>query len=139
MGATLEIKLMSICDLSVEDFCEAEQKDSEFTINRRDLERIISIYILNYFQDKNKYSPRMILPKYINLCIETDICNGVNKAYKAIEKSGRFETSDSEHSISEDIRYVIKTLGQIKKFVPQEFSAGVLLMHLEFIEGIELF
>jgi len=130
---------MSICDMEVYEYCESEQKTSEHTIDRRDLERIIAIYIVNYFQDKNVYISKMILPKYIDLCIKTDICMGVNAAYKAMKKSGKFEVSSSEHSISEDIRYVIKTLGQIKKFVPQEFSAGILLMHLEFIEGIELF
>lgn len=130
---------MSFCDFEVEEQIENETPISENYCDRRELERIVQIYIINYFNEKGMANNRdLISPKYIDLCIKTDICSGVDQAYKAIEKSGKFETSSSEHSISEDIRFVIKTLGQIKNFVPQEFSAGLLLMHLEFIEGISL-
>lgn len=127
---------MSLCDL------ELESTNVEFTIekevDRRELQKIVPFYISNYFRDKDLICDVDLLsPKYIDLCIDMDICRGVDIAYSAIEKSGRFETSSSEHSISEDIRFVIKLLGQIKKFVPQEFSAGILLMHLEFVEGIK--
>jgi hypothetical protein len=129
---------MSFC---VEDDID-ESKDIEDIVengvDRAELERIVSIYITNYFREKNiPINTDLICPKYIDLCISMDICRGVDIAYSAIEKSGKFETSSSEHSISEDIRFVIKTLGQIKRFVPQEFSAGILLMHLELVEGMQ--
>lgn len=127
---------MSFCNFEVD---EQDDLALENQYDRRDLERIVQIYIVNYFNDNGIYNcEELISPKYIDLCIETDICSGVDQAYKAIEKSGKFEISSSEHSISEDIRFVIKTLGKIKNFVPQEFSAGMLLMHLEFIEGISI-
>jgi hypothetical protein len=132
---------MSLCNyLEQEEQLDSEFEELENTCNRLELERIVAIYISNYFKDKEiKNSVNIISPKYINSCIDTNICDGVDLAYKAMEKSGRFLTSASEHSISDDIRLVIKILGQIKKFAPQEFSAGILLMHLELIEGISLF
>lgn len=132
---------MSFCVVSErEEQLESECNLIENSFNRRELERIVALYIVNYFRDKEIInSSNLISPKYIDMCINTNICDGVDRAYKAIEKSGRFDTSSSDHSIGEDIRFVIKTLGQIKKFVPQEFSAGILLMHLELIEGIPLF
>jgi hypothetical protein len=127
---------MTLCDV------EIELDDNDIVIekeyDRRELEKIMPFYISNYFRDKTLiFNADLFSPKYINLCIDMNICNGVDIAYAAIEKSGRFEISSSEHSISEDIRFVIKILGKIKKFVPQEFSAGILLMHLELVEGIE--
>lgn len=130
---------MPFCDFEIDEQADSDVDILENYCDRRELERIVQIYIINYFSEKGiENHADLISPKYINLCIDTDMCTGVDRAYKAIEKSGRFETSSSEHSISEDIRFVIKTLGQIKHFVPQEFSAGMLLMHLEFIEGISL-
>ena len=128
---------MNAClEKETEDFCESDLS-FENQPKRHDLEKIVPIYILNYFNDKNIFNEELISPKYIDLCIDTNICDGVDKAYLAMEKSGKFDTNSSEHMISEDIRFVIKTLNNIKKFVPQEFSAGVLLMHLEFVEGIK--
>jgi hypothetical protein len=40
--------------------------------------------------------------------------------------------------IAEDIRYVIKMLSSIRRKVPAEFAPGILLMHLEIVEGIRL-
>jgi hypothetical protein len=111
----------------------------ENSISREDLSRIVSVYIDNYFKEKNvPLGVDLFSPKYIDMCIDTNICDAVDKIYSAINSTGKFETSSNEHSISEDIRFVIKTLGQIKKHVPQEFSAGVLLMHVEILEGIQL-
>lgn len=123
------------------DLDEFEDMDfpEEISANRDELCKIVSKYILNYFDDKGLEEKSYLLsPKYIDMCIDTNICDGVDRAYEAIERSGKFETSSSEHSISEDIRFVIKTLGQIKKYVPQDFAAGILLMHLEILEGIPL-
>lgn len=128
----------SFVENDIEDFEENEIFE-ENSINHEELCGIVARYINNYFSDKNvSVDANLLSPKYIDMCIRTNICDGVDKAYEVIERSGKFETSSSEHSISEDIRFVIKTLGQIKKHVPQEFAAGMLLMHLEIIEGISL-
>lgn len=125
-------------DYDIED-CDFGLEIDENSLNHEDLVKIASRYILEYFKDKNVPSEiDLFSPKYIDMCIETNICQAVDKIYAAMDVSGKFNTSSSEHSISEDIRFVIKTLGQIKKHVPQEFSAGILLMHVEILEGIPL-
>lgn len=106
-------------------------------VRSKSLERLLPIYISNYFKDKNiPNDVDLVSSKYIDLCINTNICDGADMAYKALERSGRFDSTSSDHSISEDIRFVIRILSQMKRHVPQEFSAGVLLMHLELVEGI---
>lgn len=120
-------------DIEDREFESIEQEG----IDRDELERIVSLYISNYFNDKEvPFHIDIFSPKYIDMCISTNICDAVDKAYKAMEICGKFDTASSDHTIAEDIRFVIKTLAQIKKFVPQEYSAGILLMHLEIIEGV---
>jgi hypothetical protein len=108
-------------------------------LSRSDMERIVSIFILRYFEDKNiPESVDLCCRRYLDMVIGTNICDGVDMAYSAMDASGRFDTSASDHLIGEEIRYVIKTLSQIRKRVPAEFAAGVLLMHLEIVEGVPL-
>lgn len=103
----------------------------------KSLDHLLPIYISNYFKDKEvPENTNLTSSRYIDLCINTNICDGADMAYRALEKSGRFSSTSSDHSISEDIRFVIRLLSQMKRHVPQEFSAGVLLMHLELVEGI---
>ena len=130
--------MIAYTECDVEDY-ECDQENEENSLSREDLTEIAKRYISLYFEDKN-ISPDVDLfsSRYINFCLDYDICKAVDKVYFAIENCGKFDTASSEHSISEDIRFVIKTLGQIKKHVPQEFSAGILLMHCEILEGIPL-
>lgn len=129
------------------DEIDEELEDSfvEETVSQEELEKIVVNYISRYFSDKVlnfnlHFSPNIIFsPKYINLVSRTNICDGVDMAYKSMEHSGKFSSDASDHLISQDIRYVIKTLETIKKYgIPQEYAAGILLMHLELIEGIKL-
>jgi hypothetical protein len=111
--------------------------DTDNLINRRQLVQMVPRYIADYFRDKSvPPGVDVTAQKYIDLCIDTNICDGSDMAYKAIAESGRFKDSSSDHSIEEDIRFVIGILAKMKKHVPQEFSAGVLLMHLELVEGL---
>lgn len=116
--------------------CKVLAAKSDDLRNRRSLERMLPTYIKNYFQDKMISSDVDITSqKYIDLCIDTNMCDASDMAYKAIAESGRFQDSQ-DHSIGEDIRFVIGILAKMKRHVPQEFSAGVLLMHLELVEGL---
>lgn len=74
----------------------------------------------------------------MDLCLNTDICSGVDKAYEAIKNSSMFSEGNDEFCpIEKDVRFVIKILQGMSRLVPQEFSAGILLMHLELIEKID--
>lgn len=119
---------------------EVEDSDGEVScLNRSEIEAIVSRFISEHFKDKNiPFNVDLTQSRYIEMVLGFDICRGVDAAYEAMDRSGRFDTSSSDHLIGEEIRYVIKTLGQIRKRVPAEFAAGVLLMHLELVEGIPL-
>ena len=113
-------------------------ENCEKGLDREEIENIARFHIKNYFEDKAVPEVDIFSPKYIDICVTMDICRAVDKAYTAMEKCGKFDTSSSEHLIAQDIRYVIKTLGEIRKKVPQDFAAGILLMHLELVERISL-
>jgi hypothetical protein len=116
--------------------CKVLSEKSDDLRNRRSLERMLPMYIRNYFQDKEiPAGVDITSQKYIDLCIDTNMCDASDRAYSALAESGRFQDSD-DHSISEDIRFVIAILAKMKRHVPQEFSAGMLLMHLELVEGL---
>jgi hypothetical protein len=77
--------------------------------------------------------------RYIEMCANTTICEATKIAYKAIARSGRFKVCCLESGIADDVRMVIGILRGIKrKCIPQEFSAGIMLMHLEILEGVPL-
>lgn len=94
--------------------------------------------IERYFSAKNLFSEDLLSDKYVNLCLETDICSGSDLAYKSIESSSFFKDDVSFCPIEKEVRFVIKILQNMSRLVPQEFSAGILLMHLEIVEGIKI-
>jgi hypothetical protein len=94
--------------------------------------------IERYFCSKNAFSESLLDDHYVDICLNTDISSGVGRAYKAIEAAQMFKDDTSFSPIEKDVRFVIKILGNMSRFVPQEFSAGVLLMHLEIIEKISI-
>jgi len=114
---------------STEDIHSAERKL---------LERSIPRHISRFFSDFD-ISPNVDVcnPRYISLCLETNICDAVDMAYKAMAKSGRFVSSPSDGMLAEDILFIIGILRVMRgRAVPQEFSPGILPMYLELVEGI---
>jgi hypothetical protein len=132
-----EPSMISCLDQNVDDI-DDDFDNYEKGLDREEIENIARLHIKNYFEGKVIPDVDIFSPKYIDLCVAMDICRAVDKAYVAMEKCGKFDTSSSEHLIAQDIRYVIKTLGEIRKKVPQDFAAGILLMHLELVEGVNL-
>jgi hypothetical protein len=75
--------------------------------------------------------------RYIDLCLDSDICSAVDSAYKSMKSCGRMQGSCGDGTIGEDVRLVLKLLKGIRaSCVPQELSAGILIMHLEILEKI---
>ncbi len=128
---------MSACmDYEIENEFEIENNQ---LISNKELETIISTYIFNYFKDKQiDESIDLYSSRYIDMCAKTNVCQAVDKAYEILEKTQMFETSADNGFISEDIKFVIKTLNKIRKIVPHEFCAGIFLMHLELVEKIKI-
>lgn len=92
--------------------------------------------IKKYFDNKVFFD--LAKEKYINLCMETDICFAVDKAYESIKNHNLFKSDNSFCPIDKDVKFVISILKKISKTVPKEYSAGIFLMHLEFIEKIQV-
>lgn len=130
------------------EFCDLEDFDSEDNndINKfiLEIEPIIKQCIKNYFVNKNFHDGEKIenyvleLPYYVSLLLNTTVSEGVNKAYKIIEENNFANNSVLDDSIAEEVRYMISLIKRIQKFVPQEFVGGMILMHLELIEGLEI-
>lgn len=107
-------------------------------VERRLVEAAASRHIVNYFRHLPVPDSVNLLDKrYIDFCIESNICDAVDAAYDAMRARGIMQSSCGDGTIGEDVRFVVRLLRDIRlKCVPQEFSAGMLLMHLEILEGL---
>lgn len=105
---------------------------------RRLLEASVGRHILNYFRGiPVPPSVNLLDRRYISMCLESNICDAVDAAYKSMESKGVFQNSCGDGTIGEDVRFVVRLLREIRlNCVPQEFSAGIFLMHLEIVEGL---
>lgn len=114
-------------------------RDELQAIDRKSEERRASAHISNYFSDLHVPDHiDLCSARYVNMCVDTTICDAVDAAYGAMKANGRLQSSCGDGTMSEDIRFVIRLLKGIRaKCVPQEFSAGILLMHLEIVEDIK--
>lgn len=128
---------MTLCiDQDLED-SEEIVENSNPDAEREFLERMAAGYIEDYFRDKVVPECFDILsPRYISMCIEMNICKAVDMAYEAIARFGLVTPDSEDSAIEPDIRMVIGILRRMKPLVPQEFSAGMLLMHFEIMEGV---
>lgn len=95
-------------------------------------------HIVSYFRDLSvPPEVNLVDKKYVNLCIDSNICDAVDSAYKSMRSKGMLQESCGDGTIGEDVRFVVRLLREIRiKCIPQEFSAGILLMHLEIMEGL---
>lgn len=104
--------------------------------DRRAMEAVVPRHIRSYFGDADlPEGVDLEDPKWVDLCIRTGICDAVDMAYAAMAKTGRYRTRDN--CLDDDVLLVVSILRCIRRScVPQEFSAGILLMHLELLEGL---
>lgn len=110
----------------------------EFFADREKMVDFAKFYIDRYFSALGVPESIFSNPKYVGMCLDMDIRSAMEKAYAAMERSGRFDDEGSSHPIERDVRFVIRTLEAMSRVVPQEFSAGMLLAHLEIVEGIAI-
>jgi hypothetical protein len=116
----------------------SDGKDRIDPSERLRLERVVPDHISRYFESAGVPEGVDIHDKrYVDMCIETSICEATDMAYRALAGADRFSAPSAESSIAEDVRMVIGILRGIRqRCIPQEFSAGILLMHLEILEGV---
>lgn len=95
-------------------------------------------HIVNYFRGLAvPEGVKLFDKRYVDMCVDSNICDAVDLAYKSMRSSGVHQGSCGDGTIGEDVRLVVRLLREIRiKCIPQEFSAGILLMHLEIMEGL---
>lgn len=127
---------------------EDNPKDFIFDEQPQNENDFAHFHVAKYFQDKSMHCGGKI-PKYLlrdakrfDAVLKLDIIAGVELAYKFLAD---LITPEDERNVllngdsTIDIKMVTSTLNQLSKSgVPQQFAGGMLLMHLEFIEGIKI-
>ena len=129
---------MSICviDCDYEDDLIDEEADMQNACKEAIL--LVSKNIKSYFIDKKFKNGKEIDDNiyncnyYINLVLTMTMSEAVPIAYRNMQE---YNVKDNDE---DEIRYILKIIKNIQKHVPQDFIAGILLMHLELIEGIEI-
>ena len=135
--------MLDSVDICEDDFDQEELLGNNMSNFFEEIRHIIIKTIKNYFSNKKLYNWKDIdlswfdLPYYSELIISTTVSEGVLKAYKIIEENN-FSEIDFDNDIASDIKYLIRTIKNIQKYVPQEFIGGMILLHLELIEGFEI-
>lgn len=108
----------------------------------KDLEILVKATIIRYFDGKKMHCggpiPKSFLhhPDYLTMVSNLDICSGVDRAYEALERAGRFNSTDDP--VGEDIKYIVNLLHEVEAIVPRPFVPGIMLMHLELVDGVEI-
>lgn len=135
--------------LKLEDeFLEDDFLEENFDIEKNIENSIFdyaNIVINNYFNGRKMYNGNEIssdllnLPYYSKLVCESNICESVDKCYEIIRENNFKKSKESSIGmLAEDVKYIVSLIKSMKRTVPQEFIGGILLMHLEIIEGLEI-
>lgn len=119
--------------------------DSQFFANfLKDVVVLVKATVHGYFKDKKYHCggpiPAQILDSedYVTQVLNTTISDGVDRAYEAMRATGRYEHESKDGAVTDDIKTVISLLHKVERVIPQPFVAGILLMHLELVEGVEM-
>lgn len=117
----------------------------EFTANVKILAKK---YIEDFFKDKMLHCGGKIPKSFLNsdrrvsMVMNYDIIMGIDHAYSALEKTIPFEELERARNTGEttsDIVLVNETLYMLSQSgVPQQFAGGMMILYLEFIEGVEV-
>lgn len=141
----MELLEASLLDFEEElEAQESESVPSEFFDNfSEDIRELVKHYISSFFADKEMHYGGPIsenvlhLPHYVNVVLNTDICDGVDRAHEMLS-SYNLKTDVPEGLVPEDVRLVVSVLNQCARAkIPKAFAAGIVLMYLELCEGVE--
>lgn len=125
-----------------------EEEAEDFGFFYDDLKVLVHHYIDRFFDDKHYHSggpiPNKFLhsPRYLNMVMDYDICNGIDFVYGALD--GQFaplevEVLEKKGQLPEDVKYVIGLFDKCAQAgVPKAFCVGIALMHLELCDGYKV-
>jgi hypothetical protein len=143
----MQLAIETSCDFYddyYEDDCEVRLENNDILIAAIELKPLVQTVIKNYFIDKKLHNRSKIedhlleLPYYTNLLIKTGFSDAIQHAYELMADNGFMQGESSGDNLSEDVKYMLDLMKKIQKWVPKEFVGGMILMHLELIEGIEI-
>lgn len=136
---------MNDCPVDDEEAANIEFFEEDLTSQLEEIDALAKQAISSYFLKQEMYDGNLIkkslihLPYYISLVRNTSVSEGVVTAYKMIEDCNfRDSVSLNRSALAEDVKFVLGIIKKIEKKVPQEFVGGILLMHLELFEGLEI-
>lgn len=127
------------------DYSDSIQiNENDVLIATKELKPLIQTVIKNYFFDKKLRDGSEItndlleLPYYTNLLLKTSFSDAIQHAYELIADTDFIQEVQNGDNLSADVRYMLDLMKKVQKWVPKEFVGGIILMHLELIEGIEI-
>lgn len=101
--------------------------------------------IASFFKDREMFCGGKILDKFllnernISLVLNTNIEVGVQRAYQALSEANHFPPCVDMQLVPDDVRLVMSVLKQCaKSHIPKDNAAGILLLYLEFCEGVSV-
>lgn len=114
---------------------------------KKDSEDLAKYYINVFFHSKppkNGYKIKDLVdsPSSLSTVINTNIISGVQKAYKALNNYIIITQEDlnkakKDGDVTQEIKLVNETLKSLHKAgVPQQFAGGMMILYLEFCEGV---
>lgn len=113
-----------------------------------DVRSIVKTYIEQFFKDKvlhcgGKIPNYMLLSeRRISMVLNYDIIRGVERAYNHLEElltDEDKEIAKNSGEVTSDIKLVTEVLLLLSRsYIPQQFAGGMLLLYLEFVEGIDI-
>lgn len=135
---------LPVCE-EIENLDFLEEENEDIVSQLEEIDWFVKQAISNYFLKHEMYNGDIIekslihLPYYISLVRNTSVSEGVLTAYKMMEDCDfRDSVSLNRSAMAEDVKFVLSIIQKIEKKVPQEFVGGILLMHLELFEGLEI-
>lgn len=145
-------------EVNVDDYVDDYFVESEYeevqeeyaSLFLSDVRQLSREYIQRFFKDKEMYCGgvvpmnMLLTDNNISLVLNTNIEDGVRLAYKSISHSSDAVDSEidlhlEDITVSSDVKLVMSILKKCSKSgVPKELAAGMLLLYLEFCEGIKI-
>ncbi len=110
-----------------------------------DVQFLVKVYLAKFFEGREMHCggkiPACLLysARNISLVLNTCLEKGIQKAYRAIEIAGSHMTEAPNDSVvAEDVKLVIAAMRSCAcKGIPQEWIPGIVLLYLEYCEGVE--
>lgn len=130
----------------------SQEQESELrTFAKRfqgDVRSVVKGYMEQFFSDKMLHCggkiPHSLLfaERRISLVLNYDIVHGVERAYNYLTHLATpdaVEAAKANGEVTNDIKLVNETLNLLaRSCIPQQFAGGMMLLYLEFVEGIDI-